>query len=428
MARPTVPLALEEYEARLAGLAAPRAYAVAVSGGRDSMALARLAAAHKASGRASVVALIVDHGLRPGARAEAERAAAWCEAAGLAAEILIWTGDKPRAGVQDAARQARYRLLAEAAQRARLGAILTAHTRDDQAETVFMRLARGAGPRGLRAMAAATRIAAGAGAPVALLRPFLDVERARLEATLAAAGQAFIDDPSNDDPAYERVRTRALLAALEEQGLLTHAALAAAAARAAETCAFEEARIAAAFRSAGGCFHRWGYASFSVPPAAVDPAMAGRVIQSVVGAAFAPGDDETRAFLTALGSAGAATLGGCIGVDADGLFYIAREPAAVLGRAGTAPLPPLVAAPGADALWDRRFRLRNATGQAEVLPLGADPKAARAAAALLGAPAPVVEAIPALRADDALRLPDSGELSAEPLAAEAFFSPVLRYH
>ena len=195
--------------------------ALAVSGGADSFALLHAALARDMP----VTALTVDHGLREGSAEDARVVATWCAARGVPHETLRWTGDKPLAGVQAAARAARYRLLCEACERLGLDRLATGHTLDDQAETVFMRLRRGAG-RGLAAMPPRREIASGPGAPVALLRPMLGVRRAEARAYAEAHGLPVRDDPSNEDEGFERVRVRAVMGALEEQGLLTPEALA----------------------------------------------------------------------------------------------------------------------------------------------------------------------------------------------------------
>ncbi|MHA7873600.1 MAG: tRNA lysidine(34) synthetase TilS, partial [Hyphococcus sp.] len=215
------PVSVEEFAACLDDLNVRGAFAIAVSGGRDSMALARLAAVFAARKKVRVLALTVDHGLRPESAQEAEQAAAWCKAAGLTHCILTWEGAKPSSGIQEAARHARYKLLAQAVEEAGLATLLTAHSADDQAETVFMRLARGAGAAGLSGMSATRLIAAGPGAPIRLVRPFLTAPRNRLTAAVEGFRQPYIDDPGNDDPAFERIRARALLAALEQQSILT---------------------------------------------------------------------------------------------------------------------------------------------------------------------------------------------------------------
>ncbi|MDI4656195.1 tRNA lysidine(34) synthetase TilS [Xanthobacter autotrophicus] len=189
---------------------------IAISGGPDSTALLHLAARWRA-GRAAgpgLIAATVDHGLRAEATREAEAVAAFAARLGVPHRILVWRGAKPAHGIQEAAREARYRLLAEAAQQAGATAIALAHTRDDQAETVLFRLARGSGLTGLCGMRGDA-----ARHGLALLRPFLDVPKARLVATLEAAGLAFVRDPSNGDPSFARPRLRAMAQALAGEGL-----------------------------------------------------------------------------------------------------------------------------------------------------------------------------------------------------------------
>ncbi|MGZ3445081.1 MAG: tRNA lysidine(34) synthetase TilS [Myxococcaceae bacterium] len=168
---------------------------VAVSGGVDSLALL-LSAAEVASDRTGVASL--DHGLRPSAAAEVERVGELARGRGLAfhTEAL---GLTPGPGAEARARVARYAALERIAQREGYAAIATAHTADDQAETLLMRLARGSALRG----AAAIR----AGGP-RLLRPLLAVRRADTEALVAAAGLEPVRDPSNDDPGLFRTRIR----------------------------------------------------------------------------------------------------------------------------------------------------------------------------------------------------------------------------
>ena len=126
---------------------------------------------------------------------------------------MRWTGDKPSRGVPAAARDARYRLLAKAARAARASHVLTAHTRDDQAETLLMRLLRGSGIAGLSAMARESERDG-----IRLVRPLLDVPKSRLIATLNRAKIAFADDPTNRDTAFTRPRLRALLPLLAAEG------------------------------------------------------------------------------------------------------------------------------------------------------------------------------------------------------------------
>jgi len=144
---------------------APRRALLAVSGGADSMAMMRLAADLAREDVADFEIATVDHGLRPGSREEAETVADAARELGFRHAILSWEGEKPRGGVQAAARAARYRLLADYASKVDAEAVVVAHTAEDQAETVFMRRARGSGPRGLAGMAEKSLIAAGASKP-----------------------------------------------------------------------------------------------------------------------------------------------------------------------------------------------------------------------------------------------------------------------
>lgn len=178
--------------------------AVAVSGGRDSLALAMLAREWAIARSGRIVGLIVDHALRPESAEEAAATASLLGRLGCEAEILRWSGAKPRTGLQEAARAARYRLLRETCRRRGILHLLVAHHADDQAETVAMRAARQSGPDGLAGMSAAVELP-----EVRLLRPLLGVSRSRLTATLLARGVPWIDDPSNADPRFERARLRA---------------------------------------------------------------------------------------------------------------------------------------------------------------------------------------------------------------------------
>lgn len=192
--------------------------AVAVSGGRDSLALALLVHDWARARGGGAVALIVDHGLRAGSDREAASTRDLLASLGIEASVLGWSGPKPRSGLQAAARTARYRLLSGECRRRGILHLLLAHHADDQAETVAMRAARGSGPDGLAGMAALIERP-----DVRLLRPLLAVPRARLTATLVARGVAWIDDPSNTDLRFERARLRATssstVASAAESGL-----------------------------------------------------------------------------------------------------------------------------------------------------------------------------------------------------------------
>jgi len=181
---------------------------VAVSGGPDSLALLLLAAAARPR---LVAAASVDHGLREGSRNEAEAVGRLCEQLGIPHDILTIEWEvQPASALQEQARNARYRALGTWAKTRGLAAVATGHHADDQAETLVMRLVRGAGVRGLAAMRAVAPLPGSTG--VSLLRPLLGWRRAELAAVVAAAGIEAADDPSNHDERHERVRVRQRLA------------------------------------------------------------------------------------------------------------------------------------------------------------------------------------------------------------------------
>lgn len=187
---------------------------IAVSGGPDSMALMGLLARWGALRDVTISVATVDHGFRPEARAEAEFVARIADDLGLACTILTREGPVPDSGLQEAAREARYDLLYGCARAIGARALVTAHHADDQAETVLMRLCHASGPGGLAGM----RVDTPRG-EVTLIRPFLDVPRVRLAASLAELGLESLTDPSNADPRFERVRLRQLANVLSGLGL-----------------------------------------------------------------------------------------------------------------------------------------------------------------------------------------------------------------
>ncbi|MGC4903156.1 tRNA lysidine(34) synthetase TilS [Micromonospora echinospora] len=189
----------------LTGLPGTEPVLVACSGGADSLALAAATAfvAPRLGRPAGLVT--VDHGLQPGSAEQAEAVAAWARATGLdPVEVLPVRVDGRPGGPESAAREARYEALVAAARRHHAAGVLLGHTRDDQAETVLLALARGAGPRGLSGMPERRDVDG-----VPLLRPLLDLARADTRAACAALGLDPWADPHNVDPAYARARVRA---------------------------------------------------------------------------------------------------------------------------------------------------------------------------------------------------------------------------
>ena len=205
------PELVERFTVRLDRLAPPGdRIGLAVSGGPDSLALLLLAAAARPGG---IEAATVDHALRPESAAEAAMVAKLCEQLQVPhATLTAQWAEVPQTAVQERARGERYRLLEGWAGKRALGAVATAHHLDDQAETLLMRLARGAGVKGLGAIRPIGPIPGG---KRRLIRPLLDWSRAELAEICTAAEVAAIIDPSNRDQRFERARMRTALAEAE---------------------------------------------------------------------------------------------------------------------------------------------------------------------------------------------------------------------
>jgi tRNA(Ile)-lysidine synthase len=209
------PVLAAEAATLFAGLAGEKALLIAVSGGPDSVALLALLAEWAAApSRPALFAATVDHGLREGSAAEARAVGDLCASLGVPHAILAWEGQKPETALQARARAARYELLAAEARRVGGAVLVTAHTLDDQAETLMMRMAHGSGPAGLAGMR--PRVTRDS---LVIARPLLSIGKARLVATARAMGLAFFEDPSNANRRFERVRWRALMPSLAEAGL-----------------------------------------------------------------------------------------------------------------------------------------------------------------------------------------------------------------
>ncbi|KPL52158.1 hypothetical protein ABB55_07895 [Prosthecomicrobium hirschii] len=394
------PLGRTEADRLFAPLAGFRRLAVAVSGGADSTALALLLAEWSARrpGAEPPVVLTVDHGLRADSGIEALAVLRLADRLSLPARSLVWRGDKPAANLQDAARRARYRLLLAAALRAGCDGLVTAHTLDDQAETLLLNLARGSGVHGLAAMPPIRRLG-----PVALLRPFLTVPKRRLVATLETRGLDWIEDPSNRSERFARVRMRSLLASAGAFGLsperlaLTaeHMAAAAGALDAATAAVLAEALI-----HPGG-FARIARAALASAPDIIRLRALGSLVRHAGGAGPGPRAERLQALGASIAAGGALTrrtLGGAlIRPDGDDLWFL-RE----TGRSDRSPMP-LV--PTGAVLWDGRFAVGAPDGAALPLTVGdlgrADAKRIVAARGL-DLPAFALDAVPAIRRGETL--------------------------
>jgi len=203
----------EDLDRCLAG-GLPGRIGVAVSGGGDSTALLCLMADWSKSSGIAIEAVTIDHNLRDAARAEARMAGETCAALGVPHETRVWAGWDGAGNLQDAARRARQRLIAQWAETRGIERVALGHTQDDQAETLVLRLARGSGVDGLSAMAS-RRTAGG----LTWLRPLLGWKRAALRQLLRERNVPWADDPSNEDPQFARVRVRKILAEIAPLGL-----------------------------------------------------------------------------------------------------------------------------------------------------------------------------------------------------------------
>lgn len=326
--------------------------ACAVSGGADSMALAVLAEAWARERDGRMTALIVDHALRTESAAEARAVMEALSRLGIAAEILVRDGGRPTSNLQARAREDRYRLLAERCGAAGVLHLLLGHHRDDQAETFLLRLGRGSGGDGLAGMAAIVERP-----DVRLLRPLLGFSKTSLAATCRAAGVTWIEDPSNRDDAFARVRVRRLLPSLAEAGL-DAAGLAEAASRFARVRVALEASTARLLARAAHV-HPTGFALLDrrllrASSAEIAIRAIGSIVRAVGGGVYAPGIEAIERLSAKAVAEGevSATLGGCRIADTARGLLVCRE----VRRPGPKAIP---AGPGRH-VWDGRFELELA--------------------------------------------------------------------
>jgi tRNA(Ile)-lysidine synthase len=291
--------------------------AVAVSGGGDSVALMHLLADFaKARKQKAPLVLTVDHGLHKASAKNARQVATWAKQAGLKAQVLTWTGSKPKSGIEAAAREARYRLMGAWLVQHKIATLFVGHTSDDQAETFLLRLARGSGLDGLAAMRARAPWPVAGFAQLVVARPLLGASRDDLRAHLTSLDQSWLDDPMNDDPAFDRVKIRKAMAALAPAGL-TVARIAAAAAhlaRARESLEIvTEAVLARAVRPVTGGVLLDPAVLGAAPREVGLRALAG-VLKAVSGQAYRPRFESLERLFDQIGGGilgAGATLHGC---------------------------------------------------------------------------------------------------------------------
>lgn len=351
----------------LASLHAPSRILVAISGGSDSTGL--LMALHNAVSQSttphSLVAATVDHALRPGSADEALAVSRLCASLGIPHLLRTWQGEKPSTGIPAAAREARYGLLADAA--AALGAdlIVTGHTADDQDETITMRARRGGDDGlGLSGMARAVLF----DRRIWILRPFLDVRRQAIRDMLDLWRIGWIDDPSNVDHRFERVRVR-----LEG----STAPPVSPDDRTADRRRLCDAAAALVSRFAtvhSGCLIVLSPQTRNAPPEVLRHALA-TLVAIAGGRPHRPGAGALDRLmrLVATETAGRTTLSGTlVQCRRDGIFLL-RENRDVLPRP---------VAPHQTLIWDGRFSVTNRTDQAIVVEPGREPLTSRSDARL----------------------------------------------
>jgi tRNA(Ile)-lysidine synthase len=334
--------------------------AVAVSGGPDSLALLLLTDCWAQAHGGSAVALTVDHGLRPESASETAEVAAWAESRGIAHEILHWAGDKPRSGIQAAARQARYRLLTEACAARGILHLALAHHVDDQAETVLFRRERASGPAGLAGMAASRSLGA-----VRIIRPLLGWPKSALVETCRRFGQAYVEDPSNRSGRFART---ALRRRLEGDDALRTTVLRQAAAAARRRIADED-RLASALAHIAEIRPDGVVLLKREVLAATNPetrrAVLSATLRAVGGRAFSPDADAIERLDEALSknTFTGSSLAGCIVRPRRDRILVCREPR----RAA----PALILERGRWRRWDGRFMVRMAGPANEPVTAGA---------------------------------------------------------
>ena len=376
---------------------APR-LAVAVSGGADSMCLAWLARRWTGG---TVHGLVVDHGLRPGSAAEAALTASRLAEIGVVTSVLTLAGLPHGPALAERARIARHAALEAACAAMGVLHLLFAHHAADQAETVAMRLLRAASTAGLAGMAALAETRG-----LRRLRPLLAIPPARLRATLAAAGLAWVEDPSNADPRAERNRLRLLRADRDGIGPATRALVRAAAARAGARAVAETED--AAWLGIAARLHPEGFAVLD--PTFLRPGALAFLLRMLAGRDHPPPPDRIAAWAAAPRPA---TLGGVrIMAAPAGRLLLAREEAAMA--------PPRPARPG--TVWDGRFRVLAAAPELEIGAVGAAASGLRRVSAL---PAAVLRTLPALRRNGRLvAVPHLGyDVTLEEGGARIVFDP-----
>jgi tRNA(Ile)-lysidine synthase len=334
--------------------APPRHIGLAVSGGSDSMAMLWLIAPWARSLGIAVAVATVDHGLRPEARDEAAFVGQACAEIGVPHRILTWTGWDKRGNLQAQARDARRALLTEWAQKSGVDTVALGHTMDDQAETVLMRLARGSGVDGLAGMEA-MREEGG----LRWVRPLLSERRAALRDVLRGNGRDWVDDPSNADARFDRVKARRALEVLgplgvDAEGLAETAQRMRRAREALDAYAQRAAREVARVEAGEVVFARAGFDGL---PEETRLRLWADAVRWVSGTVYRPRLAALQEAVAEVGEGRRRTLQGVVLARGRGVWRVTREAAAVAG---------LTARTG--EVWDGRWLVEGP--DAEVRALG----------------------------------------------------------
>ncbi len=401
------------------GDALPERLGVAVSGGGDSVALLHILTRCFGANGPEIHAVTVDHGLRAGSADEATMVARLAGDLSVPHDTLRWEGWDGTGNLQDQARRARYRLLSRWARSRGVEMLALAHTADDQAETVLMRLGRAAGVDGLSGIPE-RRIERG----VTFVRPLLGVTRQALRAYLTRNAVEWVEDPSNQDDRFDRIRARRALQALQPLGItvtaLADVARHMAQARAAlDWYAFLAARDVARLDAGDVLIDRRG---FRILPEEIARRMLARVVRWVAGGEYPPRRAPLAGAIDAIRHGRRVTLAGCVvGGDA-ARARVCREYAAVRDTRCAA-----------GGIWDGRWRLIGPDPQGcEVRALGRDGLASCPAWRETGRPAECLIATPSVwRGDELIAAPvagRAGQWRAETMQGdEEFFASFLSH-
>ncbi len=349
--------------------------AVAVSGGADSLALAILANRWAGRQNGSIIALVVDHGLRPASADEARITVERLAGIGIRARLLLLSDLARGPALAERARIARYAILAEACRDVGSVHLLLGHHAADQVETLVMRVLRGSGTHGLAGMAALRETAG-----LRLLRPLLDIDPTRLRHFLTASGVDWIEDPSNQDASALRPRLRQRLAGQAPEATGLPAAMASVG----RLRSREEAGIASVLAKRAA-IRPEGFALLS--SGRIDAAALSALVRTIAGLAYPPNAGQIADWAA---EPRPATVAGVRMMPAGRLgdgWLVVREEAAIMA--------PVQATHG--VVWDNRFRLSGARGNPNKITagkLGSDSVRFRRDSDL---PSAVLRTLPALR-------------------------------